>query len=138
MKTTIEDMRSEAVKRMKLLKVPQTAIDVFSSGKIPVTVFSAELQSVLDPIHKKVLKCFYEEFEEKDSVIPYYITESWHYTDIVSILYVDANKENWIIENEDIAKNGIASIYSYCISEDFGELGSGIFSIEDGVLWRVG
>lgn len=139
-KATQTEMRAEAVKRMTLLHAPKKAIEAFNAGKIPVTVFSAETQFELDPIHEKVLESFYAHIKDKDSVIPFYITESWHGCDMVSILYVGNNKSDWGLEEKD-AKNGISSIFAYSISGKFGvgegEFGSGFFSIEDGVLWRV-
>lgn len=135
-RATMEEMRAESVKRMTLLHAPKQAIDAFNAGKIPVTVFSAETQFELDPIHEKVLESFYAHVKDKDSVVPFYITESWHGCDIVSVLYVKNNKSDWEFDEED-AKNGLSSIYAYNISENSGEFGSGFFSIEDGLLWRV-
>ena len=46
-------------------------------------------------------------------------------------------KDDWEWERED-ASNGVHSIFVYNIDANYYEFGSGVFSIEDNVLWRAG
>jgi len=134
MKVTIEEMREEAVARMKLLKVPEEAIQMFLEGHIPVTTFSAEVKTKLEDVHQKVLGEYNKLYKNG---VAFYICESWHGCDVISVLYIAEDNELWKYERED-ALNGIHSIYAHNLTDDFGEFGSGVFSIEGGVLWRVG
>lgn len=135
MKKTLEEMRKEAIKRMKLLKVPQNALEIFQEGKIPVTCFNAELNSEMSSIQKKVMEKFMEQ-NSQQALLPFYICESWHGCDMISILYVDSDSETWRLERSE-AKEGVHSIFAYAVQEGIGEFGDGFFSIEGGVLWRV-
>lgn len=131
----LKEMREEAKIRLEKLGVPEEAKKIFEKGGIPVTLFSANHGIGLTPLHKKVL----EEFEKNvpGPKLPFYITESWHGSDIVSVLYIGKYKEEWEYERED-AKKGYHLIYAYNVNNpDESEIGSGVFSIEDGVLWRV-
>lgn len=136
MKATEIEMKQEALLRMKLLQIPEEHVQIFTEGKIPVTLFTAEVSDELEPIHQKALKKFIH--SECGTGLPFYITESWHGTDIVSILFVSDNKTEWMNEREQAQELDEHKVYAYCIcDEDCSEVGVAEFSIEDNVLWRV-
>ena len=132
---TKEEMKDEIILRMQLLNVSKKEIDMFENGYIPITTFNGETQNELESIHKKTLKLF----EEKNvyGLTAFYITESWHFADMISILYVSPEKDDWEWERKEATK-GIHSIFAYNVDADYYEFGSGIFTIEDDVLWRAG
>ena len=134
-KELLKQMREEARKRLDILKAPEEAKQIFENGNIPITVFSGSIEKELTPLHKKVLEKFNEEVSGEN--IPFYITESWHGCDIVSVLFVTDLSEEWEFEREE-AEDGYHLIYSYNVDNpETSEIGSGFFSIEDGLLWRV-
>lgn len=136
MKTTEFEMNEEALLRMRLLQIPEMHIQFFVEGKIPVTLFSAEVSNDLELIHQRALDIFIH--SECGVGLPFYITESWHGTDIVSILFVSENKEEWISEREQAKELNRHKVYAYCIcDEKYSEVGMAEFSIENSVLWRV-
>lgn len=136
MKATEIEMKQEVLLRMKLLQIPEEHVQIFSEGKIPVTLFTAEVSDELEPIHQKALKKFID--SEYGTGVPFYITESWHGTDIVSILFVSENKEEWMSEREQAKELNRHKVYAYCICDaGYSEVGVAEFSIEDNVLWRV-
>lgn len=132
---TKEEMKEEILLRMKLLNVSKKEIDMFKNHNIPVTTFNGETQCNLDEIHIKVLKLFTE--KNVYGLIPFYMTESWHFADMISVLYLGPEKDDWEWERK-YAEQGIHSIFAYNINADYYEFGSGIFTIEDNVLWRAG
>ena len=133
-KATRQEIVEEIMLRMKLLNVPEREVKMFQNGFIPVTLFSGKTQCELDPIHKKALACFND--HNHYGYVPYYITESWNFCDVVTILFVGPDKDDWYFERED-AMNGLHSVFSYIVGKDLYEFGSAYFSIEDNVLWRV-
>lgn len=136
MSVTTEEMKQEAVSRLQLMNVPEEHIQIFKAGKIPITYFNGKVGCELQDIHRQALA----ELERIDKhALPFYITESWHGVGIVSVLYVDEEKENWKAEEEEAKAEGYHSIFAYCADQkELSEIGSGIFSIEDQVLWRIG
>ncbi|MBO5896609.1 MAG: hypothetical protein J6Q83_04855 [Clostridia bacterium] len=134
-KNLLGEMREEARRRLEVLNVPSKAIEIFEKGNIPVTVFSSEIESELSSLHKKVLDRFNKDITGEK--LPFYITESWHGCDIISVLYIGEYMDEWEFEREE-AEEGYHLIYAYNVDNpDESEVGSGVFSIEDGVLWRV-
>ena len=136
MKATEREMNEETLLRMKLLQIPEMHIQFFAERKIPVTLFSAEVCNDLESIHQRALEKFV--YSECGAGVPFYITESWHGTDIVSILFVSENKEEWMSERKQAKELNRHKVYAYCIcDEEYSEVGTAEFSIEDSVLWRV-
>ena len=134
-KATHDEIKKEVLKRVKLLQIPRRQIKKIKENYIPITTFNVETQYVLESIHVEVLNLFNK--NNKDGKIPYYITESYHHgSDVISILYVDANKENWSLECEK-AINGEHNVFSYIVDKDTYEFCNAYFTIEDDVLWRV-
>ena len=135
-KATVDEMEGEAILRLELLHAPKELLEQLRENfKIKVTLFSGELSDV-EEIHQKALNMFQRAVGRKQ--FPFYITESWHGMDVISVLYIRAEKDDW--ENErTMAKMGYHAIFGYnpgC--EELSELGDGCFDIEDGLLWRVG
>ncbi len=135
-KASIDEMREEALLRLELLKLPEKLLkQLRSEFKLKVTYFSGEVGDV-EKIHEKAL-CMLRE-RVRGEVFPFYITESWHGMDIISVLYVRDDKERWD-EERYLAREGCHSIFGYNLNcVEVSEFGDGFFSIEDGVLWRVG
>ena len=133
---TIEEMKEEALLRLKLLRLPKKQLQQLSNNfTLKVTYFSGDVGDI-EEIHKKALRIFRDILGGK--AFPFYITESWHGMDIISILYVGADKGAWEHERK-IAEMGYHAIFGYNLEcTDLSELGDGVFSIEDGLLWRVG
>ena len=133
-KATIDEMKEEAMKRLELLQVKKYILDEYPKAfeEIPVTYFNAEVGEMRD-IHRKVMKKFRENISDG---LPFYITESWHAWDVISVLYVSPDKKRWDLER-DLIQEGYHSIFTYILQTGDVEIGDGVFSIEDGILWRV-
>lgn len=133
---TVREMRDEALLRLKLLRLPENLLqEINNPFNLKVTYFSGEMGDI-EEIHKKALLMFREKLGRK--AFPFYITESLHGMDVISILYVRNRKNGWEQERE-MAEMGYYAIFGYnpeC--EELSELGDGAFSIEGGLLWRVG
>lgn len=135
-KAMIHEMEEEAILRLELLHAPIELLERLREDfKIKVTLFTVELGDV-EEIHQKALNMFRKAVEGKQ--FPFYITESWHGVDVISVLYIGDEKDDWEHERT-MARMGYHAIFGYnpgC--EELSKLGDGCFDIEDGLLWRVG
>lgn len=96
---TAEEVKQEAIERMKLLKLNKQIINEFEKlDKIYVSEIKGNLQKANDEQLEMV-----KEYEEKKQVRIYHIihqkTES---KDISFFLYVDPNSKEWKAEKRDI------------------------------------
>lgn len=134
-KASLDEMREEALFRLGLLELPEKLLrELRSEFRLKVTYFSGEVGDV-EKIHEKALNMLRDIRGEE--VFPFYITESWHGTDLVSVLYVEEDKDGWD-EERYIAREGHHRAFGYNPScAERSGFGDGVFSIEDGVLWRV-
>lgn len=132
----LRDMEKEALIRLKCLGVSEDVINIFKNGEIPITNSSGEVETELSLVHKKAL----EKFEKKviGPKLPFYITESYQNNiKNVSVLFIGKYIEEWIYERKD-ARNGNHLIYVYNVDNPEGsEIGSGVFSLENGILCRI-
>lgn len=135
-RATAEEMKEEALLRLKLLHLPKELLQQLGSEfSLKVTYFSGEVGEVRE-IHKRVL-CRFRKILGIN-VFPFYITESWHGMDVISILYVGDEKDDWEHEQK-MAERGYHTIFGYNLEcAELSELGDGVFHVEDGLLWRVG
>lgn len=107
---TIEEMREEALLRLKLLRLPKKLLQQLSNNfTLKVTYFSGDVGGI-EEIHKKALRMFRETYDHR--AFPFYITESWHGMDVISILYVGADKDAWEHERK-MAEMGYHAIFGY-------------------------
>lgn len=137
-KANMQEMIREALKRMELLGVSEEHQEIFKAGKIPVTLFSGEVTDSLDDIHLKALEAFKQ--ASNNVFLPFYITESWHGMNIISVLYVSPHKEEWKEARQD-AREFIHQVYAYNLADEsyseFGGAGFSIEELEESVLWRA-
>lgn len=131
---TQQELKQEALSRMVMLSTPAKAIDIYNSGKIPVTTLFGGLTDELHPIHKEALDSFRKHMPSAEV---FYIVEYWEFFDVISILYVENELDEDDLEFErSCTKDGWPSIYGYMPAVKQGEFGSGRFFAENNTLYR--
>lgn len=134
-----EEMKQEAIRRMKLLDLLPSVVEKFDKEDI---VYYSEnmggnLSGILFYLHNNPewLQQV-KNFEKKTGHLVYH-TVLTHFTfgDILDLLYVREEKEEWKDEQEEL-KQGYADIYAINLTDDrLSEYGSAMYkSINGGVI----
>jgi len=144
MKATREEMFQEAVKRMQMLRISKTAINDFKADNDEV--YYSENTGVLFPTlywvrhNDNSWEDAFNEWKTKNpNKLPYHlIHNNTEFGEILDILFVSEEMDDWDYENEDI-KDGYIFVYSLNLSADFcSEYGSICYKPVYGALKRIG
>lgn len=122
MKKTKKEMKTEAIRRLKMFKYYPPSINDFKYRDI-IMVNSPPLGGHfwLSDDEQKII----DEFQEKNDGLPYAVIESFtDFGHLYNILYVESDDEDWNYFNEDL-KNGMTFAYVHnCDMPDCSEFGS--------------
>lgn len=133
MNISINEKKTEAIKRMKMMRIIPGAIKQFKD-KNQIMVSEPPFGGLY--WIEDELQITIKEFEEKNNALVYLVVRAFtNLGKMDSLLFVGDYKKDWEMENEDI-KDGI--VFSYTINYDMpdcSEMGSiGFRSIGGGVL----
>ena len=133
---TREEMKQEALLRLRLLGLEEEAVARFAETGLPELSRALGDHAYLDSpgqVEKRQVDTFEENY---DSLVYHGIDSSVAFTDMLNWLFVSPESSQWEEEREYIRKNRL--VYAYVISEI--EEGVGEIQVEnrDGALLRVG
>ena len=119
MERTVEEVKEEAIKRMKKLKLHSNVLKEFVNGTLNESEGGGCLYW-LDESEKKIV----EQFEEDHKAVVYHVIHQLtNIGELYSLLYVNYDDEEWEVSNKDL-DNGEALAYVYNNSfPDCSELG---------------
>lgn len=136
MKVTREEKKIEAIKRLKAMNIIEDAIKQFiENDTVMVSENPYGFLYWLDDDQKKLVKEFEEEYNGLVYLANLCNTE---FGRLLSLFYVSDHKEEWEMDNADIA-DGYAMVY--CINLDWAdgtEFGSIAFKSVNGGIKRIG
>lgn len=125
-----EEMKSEAVARMKYLRLSKRCIEAFQNADTDWMggVWQSEGEGALYTVSDKVKKMI-DEFEKRTGSLVYHVVFTpmlilGKRMDMYSLLYVSSEKEDWEIERG-VMKAG--RVYAYVYNEtvpEFSEVGT--------------
>ena len=113
--------RTEALKRMEMLKLHENAIDEFKKlGLINESEHGGILYWVEGEMEKKI-----REWEEKTGNLVYHVIHDYtEFGELLSLLYVSQYEEEWEMERDDLA-DGYPLAYVMNLTDDWcSEYGS--------------
>ena len=115
----IEEVRKEAIKRMKLLELKNEVIQEFKDNNILyVSNLGGDL-AITDIEQKQLIR----ELEENKNILIYHlIHQTTQNRDVIYCLFIDSNKENWKADKEDL-KNQFALTICYTKIKSINEIG---------------
>ena len=119
MEVTVEELKKEAVERMKLLKLKDEIIQEFKERNI---LYVSNLGGTLTVASDEQLKLIKQLEENKNIVIYHLIHQTTQHRDVTYCLFVDSNKENWKADREDL-KNQFAVTICYTKTKNTNESG---------------
>ena len=119
MERTLEEVKAEALKRMKKLKFLESILKEFRNG----TLNESENGGYLYHLNKNE-KRIVEQFEAENKAVVYHVIHQYtNVGELYSLLYVNYDDEEWAVNNEDL-DNGEALAYVWNASTpDFSEFG---------------
>ena len=122
MERTIEEVRVEALRRMKKLKIHKNVLEEFVNGTLNESENGGCLYW-LNENEKKIV----EQFEEDHKAVVYHVIHQLtNIGELYSLLYVSHDDEEWEASNKDL-DNGEALVYVYNHSfpdcSEFGYVG---------------
>ena len=124
-KATIEEMKEEALLRMKMLKLHSNVIDEFwKENKLNKSEGLNAILFFLTDEEKKRIK----RIEEKYKILVYHVIHTYttNLGELYDLLYVSNHKEEWEYDRQDIKQGIILSrtevIYD-SINSEFGSIG---------------
>lgn len=122
MERTIEEVKEEALKRMRKLKMHKNVLEEFSNG----TLNESEGCGCLYWLAKSEKKIV-EQFEKDHKAVVYHVIHQLtNIGELYSLLYVNYDDEEWEMNNEDL-DNGETLAYVYNASfpdcPEFGYIG---------------
>lgn len=135
MNTNIRELqKEEALKRMRKLKLHQNVIDEFNQKN---ELNCSVLRGALFPMPVK-FKNIVKEFETQQNVLVYHtIFTPTSFGELLSILYISDNIEEWEIDNKDLEFNA-PLVYVKNLDDDFcSEFGSILIESKNGGLIRI-
>ena len=110
---TLDEKREEALRRLNMLSLHRNVVNDFKKGVLNLTEPNGGL-FWLDEEQKKIIR----DFEEKTNSVVYHVIHN--YTEVgemLSLLYVSDDKEEWELDEEDL-HNGIAFCYVKNLDDD--------------------
>lgn len=143
-KATLEEMREEAVARMKMIGIGQEYIDAFLNNEI-TTFWNKWIEDTIPDLITEHEECSIVKFENMRPVVVWALIhntdvqegEEW---DFYSMLFVSDDKDNWEKERKDLIDMN-PTVYCDAVStdliHDFGDYASIRIAVEDGILYGV-
>lgn len=121
MKITLEKKKIEAIQRMKTLKMHENPIREFEKDSVLNKSKHGGILYWLDDKEKELVK----KFEQKYNAVVYHVIHNYtDYGEMLSILYVSDEKDEWEYDREDL-QSGYACAYVINLDDDFcSEFGS--------------
>lgn len=114
------EMRKEALERLKMLEVPQSVTTQFSEKNIPCL---SEGIGIIRPLNEKELDMVKEIREEKNLLVYHVVKDiSWLGT-MLSFFYVGEYKSDWD-EDRNLLKEGYPIVLVKNITDDCEEFGT--------------
>ena len=130
---TREEMKQEAIQRMKDIQMRNDVIDSFANGKITMS----SKGNIFEVPQEKLE--FVKEHEKEIGVMIYHVIHSFgNIGETYEFLFVSNYREDWDYERNMIKRNNL-----YCYSEnithpDWSEAGSILVENVNGSLLRIG
>ena len=115
----IEEVRKEAIKRMKLLELKDEVIHEFKDNNILYVSNLGGNLAITDIEQKQLIR---ELEEDKNILIYHLIHQTTQNRDVIYCLFIDTNKENWEADKEDL-KNQFALTICYTKIKSINEIG---------------
>lgn len=128
-----EEMKQEAIQRMKNLQISDGVINSFSNGKITMS----SKGNIYDVPQEKLE--FVKEHEKEIGVMIYHVIHSFgNIGETYEFLYVSNYREDWDYERI-MAKSNVLYCYSENVTHpDWSEAGSILVENVNGSLLRIG
>lgn len=134
MKVTIEEKKTEALERMKMLNLYPNVIQEFEKENILNMSENGGFLYWLDDQQKE----YVSEFETEHNALVYHVIHNYtEFGELLTFLYVSDSKDEWDFDRADL-KDGYACAYVKNLDEDaFSEFGSIAFKQQFGGLVRT-
>lgn len=125
------DKKNEAIKRMKKLGLMKEVIDAFKKGGENSLYYSERINKMMPAVlywvdNEEMYVKAVKEFEEKYDALVYHciLTHTADWGDLLDMLYVSNNEEEWKYDNEGL-NDGYVYVNSVNISEEmYSEIGA--------------
>ena len=128
-----EEMKLEAIERMKMLSMSKSCINAFKKGKVWESERIGALYEVNDQEQQII-----DKFEKDSGGVVYHIIHNMtQFGELYSILYVSKHKDEWEIDRQDIKENIVFAYVYNKTCEDFSEYGSIMIRPSIGGLMRI-
>lgn len=116
--TEIEQMKKEAIERMKVLKLSRQIINDFITKNI---IYVSNVKGNQEKANDKQMQLV-KQYEEDRQIKIYHITHlKTKSREILYFHYVDNNKDNWKIEKRDLTL-GFDDVICYRVSKEFRQV----------------
>ena len=134
MKVTIEEKKTEALERMKMLNLYPNIIREFEKDNILNLSENGGFLYWLDDQQKECVS----EFETEHNALVYHVIHNYtEFGELLTFLYVSDSKDEWGYDRADL-KDGYACAYVKNLDEEaFSEFGSIAFRQQFGGLVRT-
>lgn len=134
MKVTIEEKKTEALERMKMLNLYPNVIQEFEKENILNMSENGGFLYWLDDQQKE----YVSEFETEHNALVYHVIHNYtEFGELLTFLYVSDSKDEWDFDRADL-KDGYACAYVKNLDEEaFSEFGSIAFKQQFGGLVRT-
>ena len=125
---------TQALERMKLLKLSKQCIDAFKDGNVWESEGYGALYECNDK-ENEIIKQFEKEYE---GLVYHMIHAKYEFGECYTMLYVSKHEDEWSDDIQDI-KDGYALAYVKNVDDDtFSEFGSVAIKSQFGGLVRIG
>ena len=134
MLVTLKEKKTEAIARMKMLKLHENPIREFEKeNKLNLSEHGGMLYWLSDE-----QKAMVKDFEEENNALVYHVIHNYmDFGELLTFLYVSDYKEEWKLDRNDL-KQGYALAYVKNIDDDFcSEFGSVEIKPQFGGLVRI-
>ena len=134
MKVTMEEKKTEALERMKMLNLYPNIIREFEKDNILNLSENGGFLYWLDDQQKE----YVSEFETEHNALVYHVIHNYtEFGELLTFLYVSDSKDEWGFDRADL-KDGYACAYVKNLDEEaFSEFGSIAFKQQFGGLVRT-
>lgn len=119
MKRTIEEVRKEALERMKKLNFHPNVLSDFNEG----TINKSGLIGILYWLNDEEIKAVREFEAENESIVYHVIHQFTNIGELYSFLYVKLDDEEWEMDNEGLKQREVLAYVWNKTTPEFSELG---------------
>ncbi len=126
-----EEMKKEAIRRMKILKLSSTVIKEFSNKGILNLSRNAELYHINNEQLARVQK-----FEKEYNALVYHVIHSHtHFGELLTFLFISKYQEEWEYDRDDLKEGYPIAYVANLTDESCSEFGSiGIYPCVGGII----